>query len=112
VRVVITALTMVLIGCATPPSSDPSLVDASCAQQCSVNLTACSSTFTFFPVVHQKQCNDTYDVCIKGCPARSSKATPSPSVAERLKTLDDLRKAGAINDDEYATRRKAILDSL
>jgi hypothetical protein len=107
-----TALLVALVGCATPPSADPSLVDASCAQQCSVNLSTCSGTFTFFPVVHQKQCNDTYDVCIKGCPARLSKSPSSPSVAERLKALDELRKAGAISEDEYATRRKAILESL
>lgn len=102
-------LLSLLAGCATPPSSDPSVVDASCAQQCSSNLATCSSGFKFFPVVQQKQCNDNYDVCIKGCPARSAAVSPA---AERLKALEDLRKSGSVSEAEYAAKRKAILESL
>ncbi|MCI0386654.1 SHOCT domain-containing protein [Streptomyces sp. CNQ085] len=36
----------------------------------------------------------------------------SQDVASRLRTLDELRAAGAITDAEYQDRRKAILDSL
>ena len=83
-----------------------------------MNLTSCSSGFTLFPVVKQKQCNDTYDVCIKGCPARQAGAqtatTPmaAPSAGDRLKRLDDLLKSGAISKDEYETKRKEILGTL
>lgn len=67
--VIVSALT-ILSGCASPPKSNPSLVESGCAQQCSSNLATCSSGFKLFPVVQQKQCNDNYDVCIKGCPLR------------------------------------------
>ena len=105
-----------LAGCATPPSSDPSTVESSCAQQCSANLATCSSGFKFFPVVQQKQCNDNYDVCIKGCPARISETSQSKSAplsaSERLKKLEELFKSGAITKDEYDAKRKEILGTL
>lgn len=107
-----------LTACASPPAADPSVVEAGCAQQCSVNLSSCSSGFKMFPVVQQKQCNDTYDVCIKGCPARTastpapSTPTPTQSTADRLKAVDDLYRSGAISKDEHALKRKQILDSL
>ncbi|MDM0043520.1 SHOCT domain-containing protein [Variovorax dokdonensis] len=107
---------LALAACASPPEADPSLVEAGCAQQCSVNLSSCSSGFKMFPVVQQKQCNDTYDVCIKGCPARSAAAPaasmPNQSAADRLKAVDDLYRSGAISKDEHALKRKQILDSL
>lgn len=59
-----------LSACATPPKSDPSKVEAVCASHCSDNLATCSAGFKAFPVVQQKQCNDNYDICIKGCPSR------------------------------------------
>lgn len=107
--------TVLASGCATPPTADPSTVDATCAQQCSGNLATCSSGFKLFPIVQQKQCNDTYDVCIKGCPPRTSGTTTSPAKqtpAERLKTLDVLYRSGAITKDEYETKRKQILESM
>jgi len=43
-------------------------------------------------------------------------AAPAPSasktVEQRLADLDDLAKKGIITKDEYAARRKAILDSI
>ncbi|MGB8432707.1 MAG: hypothetical protein WCE38_00410 [Burkholderiales bacterium] len=63
-------LCLLLAGCATPPSADPSKVESGCAMKCMAYLTKCDQGFTFFPIVHQAQCNDTYDVCIKGRPAR------------------------------------------
>jgi hypothetical protein len=105
-----------MASCASPPSSDPSTVEASCAQQCSGSLATCSSGFKLFPVVAQKQCNDTYDVCIKGCPPRTAATardpTPGPSAADRLKTLDSLLKSGAITQDEYDRKRKDVLSTL
>ena len=92
-------------GCATPPSADPSAVNAECAQQCAGHLANCSSGFTFFPIVKQKQCNDTYDVCIKGCPARTATpANPSEksAISDRLKALENLYESGAITKEEYA----------
>ena len=110
-------LTFLLASCAAPPSSDPSKVESTCAQQCSANLTTCSSGFKLFPVVAQQQCNDTYDVCIKGCPARVTTAapqgnTPTQSTSERLKALDELLRSGAITKQEYEAKRKEILSTL
>jgi len=106
----------VLTSCATPPKSNPAVVESGCAQQCSANLATCSAGFKMFPIVQQKQCNDTYDVCIKGCPARTSTqatAVRAPSSAEeRLKQLDALYKSGAISQSEYEAKRKEILGSL
>ena len=116
VRFLVCTLVVLTAGCATPPSSDPSTVESGCAQQCSANLATCSSGFKFFPIVQQKQCNDNYDVCIKGCPARAAEtaaAKPVPqSTAERLKKLDELFKSGAITKDEYDAKRNEILGSL
>jgi Short C-terminal domain len=111
------ASVLLLAGCATPPQSDPSQVENACAQQCSANLTTCSSGFTLFPIVKQKQCNDTYDVCIKGCPARTANilapaTTTTPTAAERLKKLEELFKSGAITREEYDSKRKEILSTL
>lgn len=106
---------LLTVGCASPPSSDPSKVDVACAQQCTANLTACSSGFKLFPVVAQKQCNDTYDVCIQSCPARTvdlSAPKATPAVADRLKAVDQLFQSGAISKEEYERKRKDILDAL
>jgi hypothetical protein len=103
------------LGCASPPSSDPSKVELVCAQQCNANLTTCSSGFKLFPVVAQKQCNDTYDVCIKSCPARSvdpGSSKAAPGVSDRLKALDQLLQSGAITKEEYEAKRKDILNAL
>ncbi|MFF0598073.1 PH domain-containing protein [Streptomyces antibioticus] len=42
----------------------------------------------------------------------SAPAAGTPDVAARLQTLDQLRAAGAITDEEYRDRRGKILDSL
>jgi Short C-terminal domain len=102
-----------LWGCATPPSADPSKVELACAQKCSTDLATCSSGFKFFPIIVQKQCNDNYDVCIKGCPERTvTPAALQQSVNDRLKTLKELRDTGAITKQEYDAKRKAILDGV
>lgn len=113
--VALTLSALLTASCASPPSSDPSKVDLACAQQCNANLTTCSSGFKLFPVVAQKQCNDTYDVCIKSCPARSGDAgSPKapPAVSDRLKALDQLLQSGAITKEEYESKRKDILNAL
>ncbi|MHB1176389.1 MAG: SHOCT domain-containing protein [Sulfuriferula sp.] len=116
IRFLAYTLVVLTAGCATSPSSDPSTVESGCAQQCSANLTTCSSGFKLFPIVQQKQCNDTYDVCIKGCPARAAEKAAAKlvpqSTAERLRKLDELFKSGAITKDEYDAKRKEILRSL
>ena len=92
------------------------MVESACAQQCSSSLATCSSGFKMFPIVQQKQCNDNYDVCIRGCPARTSEYTTArpaaQTTAERLKKLDELFYSGAISKDEYEAKRKEILGSL
>lgn len=116
IRLLASLFAIVAAGCALPPSADPSTVESACAQQCSSNLATCSSGFKFFPIVQQKQCNDNYDVCIKGCPARTSDTSGSKpvahSAAERLKKLDELLRSGAISKDEYDVKRKEIIGSL
>jgi hypothetical protein len=112
----VSALVSTLSGCAAAPRSNPSLADANCAQQCSNNLATCSSGFKFFPVVQQQQCNDNYDVCVRGCPVRTTgsvieKALPT-SPESRLKKLDQLLSTGAISKGEYDAKRKEILDGI
>jgi hypothetical protein len=101
---------LLMTACATPPSADPSTVEAACAQQCSSSLATCSSGFKLFPVVAQKQCNDTYDVCIKGCPARDATASSGPG--GKLKVLDALLKSGEITKEEYDGKRKQVIDAM
>jgi len=112
----ITILCVIIGGCATPPSSDPSLVDPVCAQDCSGHLAECSSGFKLFPVVVQKQCNDLYDICIKGCPSRMKGGeiveTNTKTISKRLNDLEALYKAGVISKKERESKRKDILDSL
>ncbi len=111
---IVLAPTFIVASCATPPSADPSTVEPACAQQCSTALATCSSGFKAFPIVQQKQCNDNYDVCIRGCPARVSEpllSDPS-SISERLKKVEELYKSGNITKSEYEAKRKEILKSL
>jgi hypothetical protein len=53
---------------------------------------------------------------VPGAPApAAAPAAPAPAggdIASRLATLDQLRAAGAITDEEYRDRRTKILDSL
>ena len=112
----IAALCVIVGGCAFPPSSNPSLVEPGCAQDCSGHLAECSSGFKFFPIVVQKQCNDIYDVCIKGCPPRIKGGEivekDIKSISKRLNDLEALYKAGVISKKERESKRKDILDSL
>ena len=111
----IAGASLLLLSCASPPTADPSKVGVACAQQCSKNLTDCSRGFKLFPVVAQKQCNDTYDTCIQGCPARaadSSSSASQASTSDRLKKLDELYQSGSITKDEYDEKRRDILNSL
>jgi len=107
---------LTITGCAIPPTADPSKVEQNCAQQCSGHLSECSSGFKFFPVVAQQQCNDTYDVCIKGCPARLPIVTNDTkiktTVSERLNKLKKLLKSDTISQEEYDIKRKEIINSI
>ncbi|MEV7995672.1 PH domain-containing protein [Streptomyces sp. NPDC086077] len=56
-------------------------------------------------------------IAAAGGPAAPPAAAPVPAagsqdIAARLRTLDELRAAGAITDEEYRDRRGKILDSL
>ena len=45
----------------------------------------------------------------------STQAPPGsagPSVTERLTELNQLKEAGLLNDEEYAAKKKAIVESL
>ncbi len=58
--------------------------------------------------VHQAYSQPTTVVVHEAAPAPSAKK----SVEQRLDELDDLAQKGIITKDEYAARRKAILDSI
>ncbi|MGV9502137.1 PH domain-containing protein [Streptomyces sp. NPDC003642] len=49
---------------------------------------------------------------VPGAPAPAAPAPAGGDIASRLATLDQLRAAGAITDEEYRDRRTKILDSL
>lgn len=112
----IMASSLLLFSCAAPPKTDASKVNLVCSQQCSTNLTTCSSGFKLFPVIAQQQCNDNYDVCIKACPERILDVPVNKStqqdITERFKRLDELLKLGTISKDEYDRKRKEIINSL
>jgi len=38
--------------------------------------------------------------------------TPTPTRADRLRELDDLRSQGLVTEEEYAARRQAIIESI
>ena len=101
---------ILLVGCAKPPISNPSKVEVKCAKSCSKDLAQCSSGFKLLPVIAQQQCNDAYDVCINGCPAREK--TQKESLSQRLNNLEKLHKSSLINEEEYKEKRKEILNSL
>ncbi|MFF9806997.1 SHOCT domain-containing protein [Streptomyces coeruleorubidus] len=47
------------------------------------------------------------------CPAQAAHAAaPAGDIASHLATLDQLRAAGEIGDEEYRVRRTKILDRL
>lgn len=109
-------VSLILFSCASPPTADPSKVELSCAQHCSDTLATCSSGFKFFPVVVQKQCNDNYDVCIGGCPARTPiipvVQTTQPSSTSKLEELNGMMKKGLITQGEYNAKKTQILNGM
>lgn len=53
-----------------------------------------------------------YSAGAEAAPTRKSKTKPPGSVESRLRQLDDLRDKGLVTDDEYANKRKAILEEF
>ncbi len=104
---------LTVVSCASPPTADPSLVELSCAQHCSETLATCSSGFKFFPIVVQKQCNDNYDVCIKGCPPRvAAVKTIQNSPSAKLEELNQMLQKGLISQKEYDNKKTEILKNM
>lgn len=49
---------------------------------------------------------------LRGRRESSDEPGPARTAAERLRELEQLRAQGLVTDDEYATRRRAIIDSV
>lgn len=65
-------LSFLLSACASPPETDRASAKANCSQQCSGKLATCTAGFKMFTVAQQKRCTDTYDMCIRACPAEAA----------------------------------------
>lgn len=53
-----------------------------------------------------------YSAGVEAAGPKKSKTKPQGSVESRLRQLDDLRDKGLVTDDEYANKRKAILEDF
>jgi hypothetical protein len=104
------AILFTLTSCAMKPTANPELVKQDCALTCSSHLAKCSSGFTLFPIIKQAQCNDTYDICIQGCPKKEQ--TGNNLIKEKIKNLDELLKLKIITNEEYQEKRKVIINSI
>ncbi len=118
--------TVLLSACASTPTSDYSMLDAECVRTCQKNEAECKSRYADFPTILFAHCPPELKTCIKECPAPGSHPStasvtpvppinapaPKPTIAERLKLLEDLHKNGVITDKEYADKRQDILNSL
>lgn len=101
-----------IAGCASVSDIDTSKADPNCAQPCAQTYSACVSKFTFFPLMVQHQCTDAYRLCIQACPSLTGQQDTHNSTKERLQQLKDLRDAGVLTQQEYETKRKAVVDGL
>jgi hypothetical protein len=45
-------------------------------------------------------------------PVDDAPATGQPTVVEAMRLLEELRSAGLVSDDEYAAKRREILDRI
>lgn len=53
-----------------------------------------------------------YSAGVEAAPTKKSKTKPPGPVERRLRQLDDLRDKGLVTDEEYANKRKAILEDF
>ena len=120
------AVAVLLTGCAGAPVIDYTKIDAECGNLCKKNETECNTRYAELPTVLFTHCKPELNACVKSCPppsttpvtspdkatANSDTATSKPSIADRLKLLNELHNSGVITDKEYSDKRQEILKSL
>jgi hypothetical protein len=123
VGVITTAL---LSACASTPKSDYSILDAECVRTCKSNEAECKSRYADYPTILFAHCQPELKTCLKECPPPGThpitavvnpasgitNSATKPTIAERLKLLEELHKNGVITDKEYTDKRQDILNSL
>ena len=113
---------IVLTACASAPEFDYSKIDAVCGQKCKSEEADCVKRFDGYPTLLYTHCKPEAKICVNACPppgttppAQPEKANTSaekPSIADRLKLLEELHKNGVITDKEYADKRQEILNAI
>ena len=68
--VLLGAMALGLLGCASTSDIDLSKADSACGQQCAKTYSECVGKFTFFPIQTQHQCTDALRLCAQTCPPR------------------------------------------
>lgn len=120
------AATVLLTGCVSAPVIDYTKIDAECGRICQKNETECNNRFAELPTVKFTHCKPELNACVKACPppgttpapspesekTNADAATAKPSIADRLKLLNELHNSGVITDKEYTDKRQEILKSL
>jgi len=117
--------TALLSACAAAPTVDYSKIDAECGQACKKDEAECQKRFADLPTLRYTHCAPELKACINACPPPGSVSVKAPinptataissekpSIADRLKLLEELHKSGVITDKEYADKRQEILKSL
>ncbi len=69
-------------------------------------------TATAVALVNNSALSAAWAVRAVRAPGSSPAQPPAPSVSQRLGVLEDLRTKGMVDEQEYRTRREAILGSL
>ena len=120
------AFTVLLAGCASAPVIDYTKIDAECGRICQKNEAECHARFAELLTVKFTHCKPELNACVKACrppgttpiaspdaaKANSDEATAIPSIADRLKLLNELHNSDVITDKEYTDKRQEILQSL
>jgi hypothetical protein len=120
------AATVLLTGCVSAPVIDYTKIDAECGRICQKNEAECKTRYAELPTVLFTHCKPELNTCVKACPppgttpltspdtvtVNSDSATTKPSIADRLKLLNELHNSGVITDKEYSDKRQEILKSL
>jgi len=120
------AFAVFLTGCASAPVIDYTKIDAECGRLCQKSEAECKVRYAELPTVLFTHCKPELNACVKACPppgttpiASPATATPNsdattakPSIADRLKLLNELHNSGVITDKEYSDKRQEIINSL
>ena len=118
--------TVLLSACAGAPTVDYSKINVACAQDCKKDEAECQTRFADLPTLRYTHCTPELKACINACPppgavyekapanstATAAISPDKPSIADRLKLLEELHKSGVVTDKEYADKRQEILKSL